>query len=61
MEVKGGNAFNPVENFTLKKFERIYKSALYLFESECFQVDLIVVFKGRISHYRNVERFYGDT
>ena len=60
VEVKGGEVFNPVENFTPKKFERVLKSALYLFESEDFQIDLIVVFRGRISHYKNVERFYGE-
>ena len=60
VEVKGGTAFNPVENFTLKKFERVYKSALYILRSEDFRIDLIVVFKGRIDHYKNVERFYGE-
>ena len=60
VEVKGGEVFNPVENFTHKKFERVLKSALYLLESEDFQIDLIVVFRGRISHYKNVERFYGE-
>ncbi|WP_461830016.1 YraN family protein [Aquifex sp.] len=60
VEVKGGTAFNPVENFTLKKLERVYKSALYILESEDFQIDLIVVFRGKIDHYKNVERFYGE-
>ncbi len=60
VEVKGGNTFNPVENFTPRKFAKVFKSALYLFENEDFQIDLIVVFRGRISHYKNVERFYGE-
>ncbi len=60
VEVKGGNTFNPVENFTPQKFERVFKSALHLLENEDFQIDLIVVFRGRISHYKNVERFYGE-
>ncbi len=61
VEVKGGNTFNPVENFTPQKFKRVFKSALYILESEDFQIDVIVVFRGKISHYKNVERFYGES
>jgi len=61
VEVKGGNAFNPVENFTFSKFKRLINSAYYLLGSEDFQIDLVVVFRGKISHYKNIERFYGET
>lgn len=61
VEVKGGKAFNPIENFTFQKFRRLLKSAYFLLESEDFQIDLVVVFRGKISHYKNIERFYGES
>ncbi len=60
VEVKGGNVINPIENFTQRKFIRVLRSALYILESEEFRIDLIVVFRGKISHYKNVERFYEE-
>ena len=60
VEVKGGNSFNPVENFTPEKFERVLNSALYLLKNEDFRIDLIVVFRGKLTHYKNLERFYGE-
>ncbi len=60
VEVKGGEIFNPVENFNKRKLKRLIESGYHLFKNEDFRIDLIVVFRGKIKHYKNVERYYGE-
>jgi len=59
VEVKGGRAFNPVENFTRRKFNKLLKTAYYLLGEEDFRIDLVVVYKGKITHYKSVGYDYG--
>ncbi|RUM29828.1 MAG: YraN family protein [Aquifex sp.] len=54
IEVKGGNKFFPVENFTKKKFLKVLKTSYEIFEGEDFQIELIVVYKNKIYHYKNL-------
>ena len=60
VEVKGGNSFNPVENFTKRKYEKLIKTAYEILENEDFRIDLIVVYKDKIIHYKNVGLDYGE-
>ncbi len=60
VEVKGGRCFNPVENFTKKKYEKILKTAFEILGNEDFQIDLVVVYKDKIIHYKNVGLDYGE-
>ncbi|NPB07483.1 MAG: hypothetical protein GXN96_00980 [Aquificae bacterium] len=59
VEVKGGEAFNPVENFTGKKLQKLVRTAFYLLGSEDFRIDLVIVHRGKITHYKSVGYDYG--
>jgi putative endonuclease len=57
IEVKGGEAFNPSENLTERKLNRVINSVEYLLskiEVEEFSVDLITLHRGEVLHYRNI-------
>jgi putative endonuclease len=61
VEVKGssGEEFgHPAERFTTSKLNRIVSCAFRFMEEKGFdmpfRIDLIVVIKGRITHYKNV-------
>ena len=62
VEVKGGateKVGHPLERFTKTKFERILKSAYHFLEEKGFaehpfRIDLIVIYRGKIQHFKNV-------
>ncbi|NPB06033.1 MAG: YraN family protein [Aquificae bacterium] len=57
VEVKGGRL--GLERFDKRKFLKVVRSAYALLD-EPFRVDLVVVDKGKVHHFKNVGYEYGE-
>ncbi|NPA32508.1 MAG: hypothetical protein GXO04_02650 [Aquificae bacterium] len=60
VEVKGGESFFPAERLTEGKLLRILRSAFELLGDAGFSVELVVVYRGRIYHYKNLGLGYEE-
>jgi len=54
IEVKGGNTLFPVENFTKRKLLKVLKTSYEFLKGEDFYVELIVVYRNKVYHYKNL-------
>ncbi|GAB6065928.1 YraN family protein [Aquifex pyrophilus] len=59
IEVKGGNTYFPAEKLTKEKVKRLLKTFLFHY-NEDFSLEFIVVYKGKIYHYKNLEWCYEE-
>ncbi len=59
IEVKGSNSFFPTEKLTKKKIERLLKTFFFHYDEEA-SLELIVVYRGKIYHYKNLEWSYEE-
>ncbi|RUM29067.1 MAG: hypothetical protein DSY32_03645 [Aquifex sp.] len=54
VEVKGGETYFPVERITPQKMNRIISTAYEILGEEPFTVEVVVVYRGRIYHYKDL-------